>query len=1081
MITPSPSRGCVPRSTLSLVLFAALLGCLTFGCRPAPKSDLRPGKAVVREIGGPEVHTYRLPLDGGSYLRMRIDQPGIDVTAKLVGPGGKEVGFFEEPKRLEEPDRLVWIAKSGGEYRLVIKPRAPQEARGKYRLSLQELRPARSNDSERLAAEAEYQRARQMLASDVKTGPSRSLGGFQSALRRWQGEGDRTGQVDALVQIAQIQNSLSRSDDALSDAERALQLAREEHYLEGEARALSSLGETYNRLNKIDKALERLQESIPLWKTLGDIYGQGITLYSVGQCLSLNSRPEEAFQYLEQARALFHSAGDLVDEANAFTTEGFLETNLGEYGKALERAEAALKLSRSVGNDGARAAALALLATVHNARGELEEALHNLQEALEINISSHDLFSEAFNRQGLGSVYFNLGEPDRTLAEYGKALQINQLVGRKSLDFRLLTNTGFVYQNAKRDPGTALKYYQQALELSESNPSDKSLALNNIGAAYTLLGKPSEGLASLAEALKIREQIGERARQGNTLLEMGSAYKLLGDPRAEESYRRALEIFKSVGSTALQAESLYRWALLDRGQGRLKDALQRIREALRIVESVRSQVIDDKLRTAFFASKRAYYELLVNVLAQLDERSAGSYKAEALEASDWARARSLLDLLAEGNIRAAVPPDLQKRDVELRSRFSWLQEQIARKSTKDPKVLAAQMDQVQDAMAQLEEEIRQRDQHYAEVRYPTPLRAAQIRELVDDRTALLHYFVGEEASFLFVVTRKSLEMHRLPGAASLAEQVSRLRDLIQVRGPRSLARFQAAASDLYTTVLGPANSTLAPKSRLLIAPDGPLYLLPFEALLTESRGSSYADLPYLLRRFAISYVPSASVLADLRRNRSLGSPGKTFLAFADPSYGVTSVGQERGPAGLGEGLAQLPESGEEVRRIAALYPGRFVLYLGPAATKRNVEQSMYLRTTPRVHFALHGTVDAVRPELSGLELADGRLQVFDIFNLKLNADLLTLSACQTALGKEIRGEGMVGLTRAFLYAGARSIMVSLWSVADRSTSDLMYDTYRNLGMGKMEALRQAKLAMISSKKYAEPYYWAPFVLSGDPR
>lgn len=1077
MMTPFPFRGCVPPSALSLALFAALLGFLTYGCRPAPKSDLQPGKAVVREIGGTEAHTYRLPLEKGTYLRMRIDQPGIDVTAKLVGPGGQEVGFFEEPKRLQEPDRLVWIAKRGGEYRLVIKPRTSQAARGTYRLSLQELRSARSNDSERLAAEAEYQQGRQILIGDAKTGLSRSLGGFQSALRRWRGVGDRTGQVDALVQIAEIQSALSDYNGALPDAEQALRLAREDHYLEGEARALSTLGDIYNRQRNSQKALELFQESLPRWRALGDVYWQGLALYSIGLGLRDNRRPEEALKYLDQARDLLSKAGDLVYAANARTTEGWIEVERGEYGKGLKQAEMAFALAKSSRDDQTKAAALSLLGNIHQARGELEEALREFQAAVDIDAALGDLLQEAFARQGLGTVFFNLGVSDRALAEYDRALQVSRMIRRRDQEIRLLTDIGYVYQNANQDLGNALKYHQQALSISGEGTLERALALNNIGAVYSLLGRPQEALASLAEALKIRQQLGDPAK-AITFLEIGNAYQALGDLQAEENYHRALDLAQSLGSTSLQAETLYRWALLDRSRGRLQEALRRIQESLRIVESLRSQVISNKLRTSFFASKRAYYELLVNLLAQLEEGRAGSYKADALAASERARARGLLDLLAEGHVRAEIPPDLQKKDVELRSRLSWLQDQIAKKSATN---LEAQIDQVQDAMAQLETEIRKRDPHYAEVRYPTPLHAEQIQSLVDDRTALLHYFVGKEASFLFVVTRKGLELHRLPGASPLADEISRLRTLIQVRGPRSLPRFQETAANLYSVLLAPAASALTGKSRLLIAPDGPLYLLPFEALLTGNRGSSYRDLPYLLRRFEISYIPSASVLADLQKSRSPGNAEKSFLAFADPSYGGSSTTEERGPTGSGGSLAELPESGAEVRRIAALYPGKSMLYLGPAATRKNVQESVYLRTTPRVHFALHGTVDADHPELSGLELSDGRLQVFDIFNLKMNADLLTLSACQTALGKEVHGEGMIGLTRAFLYAGARSIVVSLWPVVDRSTSDFMYDTYRSLGTGKTAALRQAKLAMISSKDYSAPYYWAPFILSGDPR
>jgi len=1082
MMTPPPSRGCVPRSTLSLVLFAALLGCLTFGCRPAQKSDLRPGKAVVREIGGPEVHTYRLPLEDSSYLRMRIDQPGIDVTAKLVGPGGEEVGFFEEPQRLEEPDRLVWIAKSGGEYRLVVRSGSPQASRGKYRLALQELRRVKSQDSERLSAEVSYEEARRLLPTDTKEAKNRSLELFQRSLRIWQDTGDRIGQVDALIQTAQVHNALGQSGAAIPNARKALVLARELPYREGMARALVTLGDAYNRSGDRDRAFSSFEQSVSQWKALQDVNGQGTALYSMGRIVD-KVHPERALEYFESARPLLHQAGNWGMEAYARTAEGWIQVSQGSYGDALENAKSALSLGETAKDNSAIASTLFLLGGIQRQRGELAEALASLNKALDMYILLGDKDLEAYVRQGLGSVYFNLGEPEQAISQYARAFE---LVNDPLLKARLLVNTGYVHQQGKRDPKTALQYYRRALDLLGKNPQEpvsvRALALNNLGAGQVLLGNPREGLGFLLEALRQREQGKDLSGQASTLLEIGTAYKALGDPRlAADSYQRAFRMSGELENTDLQAECLYRWALLNRSQGALPEALRRMRGSLSIVESVRGQVVSDKLRTSFFASKRDYYELLENLLAQLERMHPGEYRKEALEASEWARARSLLDLLAEGKIRQGIPPELQRRDVDLRSRLSWLQGQLDKHPSAQ---LAREVEQVQGEMTRLQRDIQKGYERYASVRYPKPLRAEQIQDLVGDRSTLLHYFVGEEASYLFVVDRQGVEIHALPSSSELAEQVARVRRAIEGRGPRYLRAYQQAATELYAVLLGPAATALQGKSRLLIAPDGPLDLLPFEALLTSGQGSSYADLPYLLRRFAISYIPSASVLADLRKNRPAASSGKRFLAFADPSYGGSVGGTERGPGhpNGGESLAQLPDSGLEVKKIAALYPaGESILYLGPEATKKNLEQSPYLATTPRIHLALHGIVDPVRPELSGLELADGRLQVFDIFNLKLNTDLLTLSACQTALGQQVRGEGMIGLTRAFLYAGARSLVVSLWSVADHSTADLMYNMYRNLGSGKVEALRKAKLDMISARQYAEPYYWAPFILSGDTR
>jgi CHAT domain-containing protein/tetratricopeptide (TPR) repeat protein len=1071
------------------VILLLALGLSGLGCgekkpeRTVPGPTLEVGKPVRREIGGAETHSYRLPLEEDTYIRLRIDQPGVDVTAKLIDPAGKEVGFFDDPKHLDEPDRLVWISETEGDHQLVVQAQDRKGARGAYRLKLEEERSSTRKDSERLAAAKAYQQARLLLVDQKEEAKARSLELQKRALHHWQAAGDNLGQVDSLVQIAEIQNALSKFTDALAAAEKARDLAREVGYAEGDARAWSSIGDAYGRLGPLERGLASFDQALSRWRALGEPSWQGTILYSKGYICTLAGRQNEALKYLEQAQPLLDQARNLELESAVLTSLGTIFKDQGEYGKALDRVESSLKLSDPSLPTTNRAATLILLGIIHRQRGELEKALRRFGEALDIDLRLGDESSEAFARQGLGSIYFNLGDTDRALKEYARAADLfEQQPARKA---RLLVNTGLVYHQGKREPQVALRFYEQALKLFASDPSSsaEALAYNNVGMAYTVLGRAKEGLPYLQKALDLREKNGERGGQASTLMEIGTTYQALGDlRRTAEYYQKAFQLASDLGSTDLQAESLHRWALLDRRRGDLSAALKRIQDSLRIVESVRSQVVSDKLRTSFFASKRPYYELLVSLLAELESRNPGRFKAEALEASERARARSLLDLLAEGNVRAGISPELRKRDIELRSRLSWLQSELDKRASTE---LEAEMDRVQDAMEQLEREIRQSNKPYAELRYPKPLRADQIGSLIDERSVLLQYFTGEDASFLFVVTRNGLEIHRLPGSSVLTGKVDQLRRLIQARGRRSLPAYEQSAADLYELLVGPAAPALAGKSHLLIAPDGPLYFLPFEALVTGRDGSSYSEIPYLLKKYSISYVPSASVLADLQ-DRPAAPSEKRFLAFADPDYGGGSVGVTRS-SGSGGALRQLPESGREVKRIADLFPGReTAIYLGDNATEQNVKENPYLAVASNVHFALHGTVNEDRPELSGLELTrvspeDGRLQVFEIFDLKLNADLLTLSACQTALGKEVRGEGVVGLTRAFLYAGARSLVVSLWPVPDRSTSDLMYDMYRNLGSGKAEALRRAKLGMISSERFSEPYYWAPFILSGDPR
>ncbi len=1086
------------------ILLVLLVGLLS-AC--GPESDLKPGLAVEREIGGNESHTYRLPFEAGFFISLRIEQPGINVKARLVGPGGESIPVFDDPGDLEDPDRLAWISKTPGEYRLIVQARDPKTPRGRYSVELQTIRASRPADVNRVAAGREYSEGRKFLWGD-ESGRPQSLPCFEKALQLWEQSEDQAGQVDALVQIAEYYNLQGNGKEAVPFSERAVKLAHSIGYPSGEARAFQALANANVWLREWASAIESSQRAFERWQDLKDEGRQAAVLYSLGNIYSKQSQFDLAIESLERARSLRSNSRVAI---NVLVLLGNIQTDLGNTTRAIEICQQALKLSRSAKLKPSEAVALHCLGAAHLQRGEFETARSILEEVLAINIQLKALAYQPTIRQALGAVYFNLGDTDRTLLEYRRAWDMSQSLQDKQVSARLLTNTGFIYQ-AKGDPKRALMYYQRALPLHEeveNNTSGIALTLHNTGVAYTALKRPQEGLSYLQRALELRTNAQERSAQAGSLLEIGTAYRELGDLRqAADYFHRALDLARKVENTRLEAECLFRWSSLDAAEGRLPEALDKIKGALAIVESVRSGVPKEKYRTSFFASKRVYYELYVHLLMRLEILHPGQYRETALEASEWARARGLLDLLAEGNIhlQQGIDRQLRQREIELEGQLSKLQDQFAKTSTEgDSAFWGQRLERARTERVNLESQIRNQHQQYAEIRYPTPLQAKEIQGLLqDDDTALLQYFTGQQASYLFVVTRKSIESHRLPSRDVLTREVTDLREMLQRRmGRRDLNLYKTLASRLYQDLLGPAEASLRGKSHLLIAPDGPLYLLPFEALLTDAEGArsrEFGELSYLLRRFAVSYIPSASVLRGLRSARpsqpvSQSAP-KRFMAFADPVYGggTPSSGdvlRSLGPAAQGSALVQLTDSRREVERIASLYPRNLVaIYVGSTATEENLKSSRWLPQANQIHIAAHGTVNERQPLLSGLELAripgskeDGTLRVEEIFNLRLNANLVTLSACKTALGQEVRGEGVVGMTRAFFYAGARSLLVSLWPVSDRSTPDLMYDFYRHLGatQGKAEALRRAKLAMVESENYAEPYFWAPFILSGDPR
>ncbi|MCP4659157.1 MAG: CHAT domain-containing protein [bacterium] len=446
---------------------------------------------------------------------------------------------------------------------------------------------------------------------------------------------------------------------------------------------------------------------------------------------------------------------------------------------------------------------------------------------------------------------------------------------------------------------------------------------------------------------------------------------------------------------------------------------------------------------------------------------------------------------------------LQTRLIEAKSKPAANEDLIAQ--------LGGLLDQAERDRRELEEEIRRRHPRYASLQYPQPLGLTAIQALLDSETALLEYTLGEEASTLFVVTREGLTTYPL---ASSAEEISvlvdEMRGFLGRPGHSVRSKFDRAAHKLYQLLIAPAEPVIADKTRLLIAPDAALYSLSFEVLLPRRFSAPrFQGLDYLLRRWSVTYVPSASVLACLEEPPRTGAASDSalaFLGFGDPLYRLGAAGDApaKWPAdrsGDAEvrsfftdserwDMSRLKNSAREVSEISQLFdPEEVKIFLRGEATEENAKSEVYMRHARLIHFATHGVISEQQPQLSGLVLTldedpaeDGLLQVYEIFNLKINADLVVLSACETGLGKEVRGEGLIGLSRAFMYAGTPSVVVSLWQVADGSTADLMVRFYGHLAQGidKTESLRRAKLELLDEGRFAHPYYWAPFILIGKP-
>lgn len=1029
-----------------------------------------------------------MDLETGVYVRLRFDGRGVELNASLLGPGGEVVTREDGSSE----GRLAWITSAAGRYRLVVT--SPLVVACRYQiLLLQQRRAVFPDDERRLEAEVAFRAARQ--EEDAEKAVQQS----EVALRLWSELQDEDGIFETLDGIR-----ASDGKNAIPWYEKALVRAQATGNLWQQAKARTDLGEALIRQRRFDEASSQLEAALPLWRNLGDSYQHARCLYHLGICSDNRGSLKDSFSLYSQALKLSDSAWDLSPDI--WTALGKLHAARGESQDALSCFEQGLKLAESQHLKGVKASILAGLGFLHRRRGEPQKALERFQEAESINRSDPDL-DRQYTRKvllNIGAVYQDLGQSEEALRIYQKALDESQLNEDQSDIAFVLAQIGQIELAGGRVQ-EAMANFRKALGIAQSikNPKVTGLALHLLGVAHLKLGQLPEAVESLQSALLLREQT-DRLSVAFTEQKLGEAYQAQNDlSRADSSLRRALTIATEVGASFFQAPIDFELAKLARRRGNLQESLERIEQAVKVLESVRYDLLDDRLRTSFFASRRSYYDFYVGLLMELDRLRPGQGFADrALAGSEQGRARALLDLLAEARfeLTRGISAELREEEKDVRARLSQIQNQLEdERLRKNPR--AATIGELEERLRKTEEEqaavevrIKAESPLYAQIRYPSPLQRETLQRLLQADEALLEYSLGEEGVYLFVVTAEGLTVHRIERSqAQIGEDVETVRATVEKGGQLTNA-YRQVAYRLYQDLIAPARAEIGGKRRLLIAPDGILHHLAFEALLDrEARLES--ECHFLIESWAVSYIPSASVLSSLYETRSMATgevPLKRFVAFA-PSYSSQGGEGRTRNAGLksedsgprDSALPDLEGARQEVAAISRLYPEPALkIYMGSDASRENFRRSD-LRTVS-LHFAGHGKLDEVHPEQSSLEFTDGPLPVSQIFNLELNADLVVLSACKTA-GKVVTGEGLVGLTRAFLYAGAPSVVVTLWQAVDTSARDLMVQFYGNLDRGgdKAEALRQAKLALIEqgrkSGRLNRPYYWAPFILVGKPR
>lgn len=937
---------------------------------------------------------------------------------------------------------------------------------------------------------------------------------FGKALALSRGAGEARGAQQALNNIGYVyvyrgqnRRALEYFKQASSYRERAGRGRRrgdDDDDRRAEAQTLNNMGEVYYSLGDLKKALGLFNGALSIWKDAADRGGQalarlniGYTYYDMGDTLA-------ASDWYESSLPLWRAVNDLRGEALSITAMGGVRSFRGEKQAALDLHEQAASRLRAVGDHMGEAAAL----------------------------------------NGVARVYEEMNQPQTALDKYGRALQLYQLIGNR--DYEALTEyyLGRVYRSTGDLP-QALAHYRRSMETA-GGVGDRRLqayALKDIATVYGVMGDRRRALSQYARVLRLYRGFGDRRGQAHTLNSIGLLEYEAGEPgRALDSYKRALPLYQSAVDMGGEASTRYNIARAESASNNLEESLSQIKAAVDITEAMRARVASYELRSSYFASVHQYYGFYIDLLIKMHERvpSAG-YASAALGVNESARARSLNELLSEAKVdlREGVAAELLERE-------RALQEQLSARAKYQTRLLndrrtegeAAAVEQEIRALTteyqEVQARIREQSPRYATLVRPQPLSAADIQsKLLDGETVLLEYALGEERSHLWAVTDSAVEYYALPGRAALEKEAREVYELLTARqtlpaeplgeyerrAVEADADYWRRASQLSSELLGRVAPLIKGK-RLLVVSDGALQYIPFEALPAPGTPQVSGDrqagddtnaagepTPLLLEHEVVS-LPSASTLASLRQEGEPGNSARKLVAvLADPVFSpddprVKPTGQPlvgemrnslRGPGGQHDGRAipRLPSSLSEAESIISDAPrGEGMVVTGFDASRARA-MSGELEQYRIVHFATHGFIDSEHPEMSGIMLStvnergdpqDGFLQLHDIYNLKLSADLVVLSACSTGLGKEIKGEGLVGLTRGFMYAGSRSVMASLWKVEDRATAELMNRFYAGLlkdGLPPPAALRAAKERMWREQRWHPPFYWAAFVLQGE--
>ncbi len=977
---------------------------------------------------------------------------------------------------------------------------------------------------------AQYQKAleyyEQSLAIDRKTGnisgeaiTLNNIGAVYKALAQYQKAldyyeqsltirrkiGDIKGEGTTLNNIGLVYDDLAQYQKALEYYGQSLAIRRKTGNISGEGVTLNNIGAVYKALAQYQKALDYYEQSLTIRRKIGDVRGEGTTLNNIGLVYDASGQYQKALEYYEQSLPIHRKVGNIQMEGTTLGNIGATYDDLGEYRKSLDYYEQSLQISRKIGDVSGEAVTLGNIGLVYDYLGHYRKALGYFEQSLTIKRKIGDLSGEGVTLHNFGFAYKSLGQYQKALEYYEQSLNIRRKIGDIHGEGATLGNIGAIYnQMAKYDE--ALGSFQQVIDIygklgiSTDGPKD------DIGNLHLDRGELDKAEPFIKEA--------------GYYSSLGRLYLLKTD------YANAKDFYEKVLRNAQKSGNANNLFTAYTGLGKTNEALEDYKKSEEYYE--KGMNLTEELRSSLLPSERKnFFEVKVNGFERSEPakgltrvRMKLNQAAGSIASSEVTRARAFSDNISLRSDAgyAGVPQQILQKEDELVLKVAALKKDLAKTDKEKDAVKYENINKsVQEAEANLKsfvEMLWEKFKPYASVKYPRPVTLKE--SALKPEECVVIFDVSDEGVGVKLIKGKKIAetSYKEWKFEDLEKDIKKFRQAFE---EMKLKEFDPElAESLYNNLLGRILFGVPKGTPLVIIPDGILSVLPFEALVVSGKATwnedsvrPYPDgLTYLGDLYPISYYQSITAMSLARTLGSKEKPGPKIMIIADPVFEsddprikASSVQErQRLLAGLPEKLMsiksqtgvtfpRLSQTSDFADRLKKLNPGATDIFTGMQA-KKTILFDKPMMTYGSIIFATHGYFGKDLPGIQEPVLAmtlldqpkdqDGFLRMTEVMGMKLNANVVALTACQTGVGSNLSGEGVMSMGRAFQYAGAKSILMSLWSVSESGSVLLVEKFFEHLDSGKtkLEALKLAR-EDVREAGYKHPFYWAPFILVGE--